>query len=240
MKERVRAATARLDRWRVMTVLLAGGALFSGVALLTNILAGFSLPLALGLLGVLFAALIVVVGRRVDPADRARLLRIGLTGVAAAFVATLAYDGAKTVLSQLDPSPYNPFEATRIFGTLIIGPEAEPLAIQAVGWSFHLLNGTSFGLAYTLLFGREGRTSVRWALLTGVGWGLFLEMFQLTLYPGWLDIRFYSEFVQISFAAHVVYGASLGILCRHGLRLLVTGGAGGRVETRRAVGSGGR
>ena len=32
----------------------------------------------------------------------------------------------------------------------------------------------------------------------GIGWGLFLEAFQLTLYPGWLDIRLYQEFATIS------------------------------------------
>lgn len=73
----------------------------------------------------------------------------------------------------------------------------------------HLLNGTSFGVAYLFLFARDGRTSVRRALLTGVGWGLFLETFQLTLYPGWLDIRLYQEFATISALSHIVYGATL-------------------------------
>ena len=217
--DRIRSVVARRPgRWRIVTAALAVGALFSGMALLTNILAGFSLPLALGLLAALFLGLVITIARGVEPEDRARLLRIGAVGIAAGFLATLTYDVSKFALSQLDPSPYNPFEATRIFGTLIIGGEAAPLAIQVVGWAFHLLNGTSFGLAYCFLFGRSGETSLRWALLTGIGWGLFLEMFQLTLYPGWLDIRFYSEFVQISFAAHIVYGAFLGVACRVGLR----------------------
>ncbi len=204
-----------------MTAVLGAGALFSGVALLTNILAGFSLPLALGVLGALFAGTVVMVARRIEPANRARLVRMGVAGVASGFVATLTYDVAKTVLSRLDPTPYNPFEATGVFGTLLIGTEAPGFAIQGVGWAFHFLNGTTFGLAYCLLFARAGATSVAWALLTGVGWGLFLEMFQLTLYPGWLDIRFYREFVQISFAAHILYGASLGLGCRYTLRRLL-------------------
>jgi hypothetical protein len=44
----------------------------------------------------------------------------------------------------------------------------------------------------------------------GVAWGLFLELFQLTLYPGWLDIRLYREFAMISSLGHVVYGLVLG------------------------------
>lgn len=205
----------------LVTLALGAGALFSGVALLTNIIAGFSLPLALGVLTLMFGVLVVVATRGTEPADRRKLLRTGLVGITAGLAATLAYDVAKSALSQLDPSPYNPFEATRIFGTLLIGPEASALGIQAAGWASHLLNGTSFGLAYCFVFGRGGETSLRWALLTGIGWGLFLETFQLTLYPGWLDIRFYSEFVQISFAAHIVYGAFLGVACRAGLRRFV-------------------
>jgi hypothetical protein len=42
-------------------------------------------------------------------------------------------------------------------------------------------------------------------------------MFQLTLYPGWLNIRLYAEFAQISAISHVVYGLVLGKACQVGL-----------------------
>ena len=51
-----------------------------------------------------------------------------------------------------------------------------------------------------------------------MGLALFLEVFQLTLYPGWLDIGFYAEFVQISAISHLVFGATLGMVVRYGLR----------------------
>lgn len=139
-------------------------------------------------------------------------------GIAAGLVATIVYDATKTVLSQLDPSPYDPFEAIRLFGLLLVGSGAGPAAVAGAGTAFHFLNGTSFGLAYALLFGRDGRGSLRYALLSGMGWGLFLETFQLTLYPGWLDVRFYEEFARISALSHVAYGGSLGILARFALR----------------------
>lgn len=205
-------------RWRTFTTILGFGALFSGVALLTNIIAGFWLPLALLVLVSMLAIVVVTALRRARRDERAQLLTIAATGAACGLVATLSYDAAKYALSQFDPSPYNPFEAARVFGTLFLGESAPPLAVHAIGWTFHFLNGTSFGLAYCFLFAREGQTSIRWALLTGMGWGLFLEMFQLTLYPGWLDIRFYQEFVQISFLGHLVYGSVLGLACRYGLR----------------------
>jgi hypothetical protein len=55
-------------------------------------------------------------------------------------------------------------------------------------------------------------------LATGVAWGLFLETFQLMLYPGWLKIGFLDEFRRISFGAHLVFGAGLGLMVPYGLR----------------------
>ena len=86
------------------------------------------------------------------------------------------------------------------------------------GIAFHLLNGTTFGVAYVFLFARHGSFSTRRAIVTGLTWGLFLEMFQITLYPGWLDVRAYTEFAAISFLGHVVYGFTLGVVARAGLQ----------------------
>ena len=116
------------------------------------------------------------------------------------------------------PTAYDPFHVISIFGTLILGSDVDPALIMAAGTAFHLVNGTSFGVAYLFLFARDGRITLRRALLTGIGWGLFLETFQITLYPGWLDIRLYQEFAAISALSHVVYGATLGLLARWLLR----------------------
>jgi hypothetical protein len=50
-----------------------------------------------------------------------------------------------------------------------------------------------------------------------MAWGAVLEVFQLTLYPGWLDIRAYQEFAQISALSHLAYGATLGWSARTGI-----------------------
>jgi len=194
------------------------GALFSGAALLGNIILGVPLPVTLAT-----TAIVVIIGTtflawRSTPARRRRMLRTAAIGMAAGILATLIYDAAKFALSQLDPTPYNPFEATRIFGQLLLGETAAPGLVVVAGTAFHLLNGTMFGLAYTALFAREGRSSVVYAALTGAVWGLFLEAFQLTLYPDWLGIRFVDEFVRISALSHLAYGASLGLIARWGFR----------------------
>jgi hypothetical protein len=194
--------------------LLALGGVFSGVALLLNIVGGISLNLALLALSALMLAMLAGLLRIASPESRRWILLTIAAGIPSGFLATLGYDVAKTFLSQLDPSPYDPFHAVTVFGTLILGSDADPALVLVAGTAFHLLNGTSFGVAYAFLFARDGRSTLRRALLTGIGWGLFLEMFQLTLYPGWLDIRLYQEFATISALSHVVYGATLGLLAR--------------------------
>lgn len=203
-----------------VTWILGIAALFSGVALLGNILFGISLVFGLIVVGTLAAVLVVVALSGTPPQQRRRLRSVVLAGLVAGIVATICYDAAKTLLSQLDPSPFDPFEATRVFGILLLGGAADPVALQAAGITLHLVNGTAFGIAFTVLFAHQGALSARRALLYGIGWGLFLEAFQLTLYPGWLDIRTYREFATITALSHIVYGATLGLTGRALLRRL--------------------
>jgi hypothetical protein len=130
----------------------------------------------------------------------------------------ICYDSSKAILSLADPSPFNPFGATATFGALLIGTNAPGWALQAAGIGFHILNGIAFAVAYATLFARFGATSRRRAVLQGMAWGVFLETFQLTLYPGWLDIKAYAEFATMSAGAHLIYGAVLGLVSRQLLR----------------------
>jgi hypothetical protein len=181
--------------------------LFSGVALLTHILAQVSLRLALAVAAIVPVAILATNWRTLLPWQRALLAHRLKTGILAGLFATGAYDLTKFVLSQVESSPYNPFELIRIFGVLLLGAGAAVPAVYLAGAGFHVMNGVCFAVAYWLLFGRYG---VKAAIL----WGLFLEMFQLTLYPGWLHIKFYKEFLQISAASHLAYGTALGFGCR--------------------------
>ena len=222
-RPRTRQRRGRLEPRAAWVVGVA--ALFSGAALLGTILFGLSLSLGLVVVGGMAAAATAIALSRMRAEERARVRAVVLAGVVAGLTATICYDVAKVALSQLDPSPYNPFEATRAFGILLIGDAAPEGAIQGVGVALHLLNGTAFGVAFTVLFGREGRPARLVAVLTGVAWGLFLELFQLTLYPGWLDIRAYREFATISALSHVVYGATLGLIGHRLLRRFLGGHA---------------
>jgi hypothetical protein len=190
------------------------GALFSGVALLGHIVAGFWLPLSLAVTVGLLVAAVALIWLRLDWPQRAILRSMAVRGVVIGLIATLLYDASRTLLSQLDSSVYQPFEVLSMFGRALLGGGVSSEAALAAGLAFHLLNGVSFGLAYVFILGRQAVSSPTRALATGITWGLFLETFQLTLYPGWLNIAAYREFVTISFLGHVVYGATLGIMAR--------------------------
>lgn len=184
-------------------------ALFSGVALVSHITTGISLPVALATLAAIVAATSAFVWRRTPPLQRVVLKRLVTTGARAGAVATIAYDSSKFVLSKLDPTPYNPFEMMRIFGALLTGSTSQAIVLPA-GVAYHLLNGTAFGVAFCILFGTRG-------VVAGIAWGLGLEFFQVALYPGWLGINMYREFVQFSVLGHVAYGIVLGTMCRRSL-----------------------
>ncbi len=209
--------------------------LFSGVALLLNIIAGVSLPLALTMTTVVVIVLLTGVFRSVDTAGRAWVARTIAVGAASGITATITYDAAKALLSQLDPSPYNPFEALRVFGGLLVGASAPSAMKMLAGTGLHLLNGTSFGIAYTLIVAPRGGSTRTRAALYGIGWGLFLEMFQLMLYPGWLNVRYYTEFATISALSHVVYGLTLAGAARNLLGRTLRPGTAGASQSSHAV-----
>lgn len=183
-----------------------------GAALLATILFKVSLVQSLSVALVVVAAGAVVLAAKSRVEVRRHVGRGVVAGLIAGVIATAAYDVSKGILSVADPSPFNPFEAVRVFGILLVGASAPVPLIWAAGIAFHEFNGLAFAIAYSQFFGGIASRSVRWAIGLGMLWGLFLELFQLTLYPGWLSIQFIAEFQTISFSAHLIYGATLGLI----------------------------
>lgn len=185
--------------------------LFSGVALLMHILLSVSLPV--GLAGTTFLGLagLAFLWHKLEKYQWLMLRTHISIGIIAGIAATVVYNITKWALSFVDPSSFDPFGAIPIFGALIMGQSAPEHWHVAAGVAYHVLNAVTFAVAYCILFGQRGT-------LSGVGWGIFLEAFQFTLYPGWLNLdAFYTEFVTISFLAHVAYGGTLGYVCKRGL-----------------------
>ena len=198
--------------------LVAFLALFSGIALLLNIL--FQVDLRVGLLGmaVVIGATFAFTMRRAGAEGRRAILRTIGYGAVAGVVGTLAYDVARVAMTTIDPSPYKPFEAIIKFGQLLTGSSARDATVTLAGSLFHLLNGTAFGVAFALAVVGKGRISLPRVTVLGSAWGMFLEAFQATLYPDWLGIRYLNEFLTISALGHVVYGTTMGTTARGLLR----------------------
>lgn len=200
---------------------------FSGLAVLMEILTPVPLAIAeVTALGVALVGLVIVLRR----SSREVVIELGRTfraGLLAGAVATVVYDATRTGLSLLDPSPYDPFEAVRQFGRAFLAADADPTSVFVAGLAIHLLNGASFGVIYAM-FAQGWLHSARTALISGMAWGLALEAIQSILYPGWLGITsVIGEFMVISGAGHLVYGATLGL----GVRGLLGEGIRAEVAT---------
>jgi hypothetical protein len=216
-----RGASSAARRWVYVVVGLAAG--FSGLAVVGTILTGVPLALFEGALLVMPVGVAVAVVRRVPKPVAREVWRVVRAGILAGALATLAYDVTRTILAAFDPSPYSPFEAIRMFGLGVVPATAPIEVVMTAGFAIHLLNGSSFGVVYSVFAGR-GATSTRGALTSGIAWGLTLELLQSILYPGWLHITtVLREFLVISGLGHIVYGATLGT----GVRRLLRPGRGG-------------
>ncbi len=189
------------------------GALFlsTGAALLVYVFAGVSL--VVGVLGAIVVAGLIgrTLWRRASDAAKRNLLRAVRIGVVAGFFATLAYDLSRYLLIRTVDLTFWPFDIFEIFGQALLGPESTGVATTVLGVFYHAANGIGFAVAYTIWIGDRGV----WA---GIGFALGLEVLMVTVYPGWLDIRAYQEFLQVSVFGHVIYGAVLGIIASRMLK----------------------
>jgi hypothetical protein len=201
---RVASTVQSFQAWALLALLLPLG---SAAALVVHILTGLSLYAGIAILGGFGGAGFAFWWRQLVPPARRELgLRIkAAAGVG--FVATLAYDFSRFALDSVWAAPINPFEAWPVFGELLTAaPRGSWLAL-AVGATYHLVNGVGLGVAYALVVKRPGPIS-------GVLWGLGLELVMALLYPSWLRIRALEEFLTISIFGHVIYGFTLGMLGR--------------------------
>jgi hypothetical protein len=102
-----------------------------------------------------------------------------------------------------------PGDMPAMFGQMISGQQGAPALLA--GYPYHFLNGATFALMYTLLFGKA-----RW--YWGVAWGLFFEFGMMISPPvlmaaGAFGVRgFWPELFIVTFVAHVVFGAIFGWL----------------------------
>ncbi len=182
-------------------------ALTSGAALVITILFRTSLKLTLIAVLVITAGLATVSLRRAAPPVRRELVRRLRAGALAGVLATIAYDITRFGLVSLTSLTIKPFHALAVFGQMLVGEHAPGWAIATAGIGYHVTNGVTFSIAYTLVVRRP-------SVLTGLIWAAVLECFMITLYPGWLNIEKVDELALVSILGHVAFGATLGLAAR--------------------------
>jgi len=180
-------------------------ALSSGIALVVSILSGTSLAMASTFVVVpafiAFVAVTVMVRRDEQELFFSRLK----AGLVAGALGTLAYDGLRFAVEQAGLSNSGTFRAIRVFGYGLTGQPLDSMPSLLTGWSFHILNGVGFALAYLMVM--AGR---RW--YWGMLYAMVLESAMVTLYPGWLDMTPTAEFLTLSVLGHFGYGAVVGVI----------------------------
>ncbi|NOU87269.1 hypothetical protein GC102_15965 [Paenibacillus sp. LMG 31460] len=161
------------------------------------------------LIGVLILAFMIgrMIWRRVSSEKQSEIKRLIGCGTIAGFLATCLYDLSRFVLIKVTGFQFWPFDIFGIFGKALVGEQATGLWVSMLGAVFHIANGTTFGIAYTVAFGRKGI----WA---GLVWAMILELAMVTVYPGWLDVKALDELVSVSMTGHIVYGVVLGYMAR--------------------------
>lgn len=191
----------------VRRTLVAFLPLWTGAALLLHIATKGSLSLMIVAAAVPLSigAYLGWIGCSLDA--RSELSRRAWAGFLAGLLATAVYDGFRWFLLREFEFTFQPFHIFSIFGTLLLGPQAPPALVVAVGIAFHVSNGVGFAIGYAILFGARG-------VLVGLVWALALETIMLAVYPDWLHIKTLGEFRTISLLGHLAYGGVLGAVSR--------------------------
>jgi hypothetical protein len=208
MRRRRLAQALPLPPLRFQLVLLpvAGGA-----GLMTYVVAGISLPAAMGTLALIGASVWHAAWRTMPATGRAELKARTLRGARAGVLATAAYDATRYGIVALASLSFQPFHVLPIFGRLFVGSHASLGVAYAVGIAYHVANGVGFAIAYALVVRRGG-------LWSGIVWGIALELTMALLYPSWLRIIALREFLAVSAMGHLVYGAVVGVTVRQASR----------------------
>lgn len=202
-----RPSTVPVPLHPTVVVIAAASALSSGVALVLSIVTDRPLWLASTFVfvpGLIALTAVTVMARRSE--QTLFLVRLR-RGAAAGLGATLAYDLCRWAIEVTDITSTNSFIAIRVFGTGLTDAGPTTALATSAGWLFHFTNGVGFAIAF--LFVAAGR---HW--LWAVAYALVLEAFMVGLYPGWLDITVGSEFLSVSIAGHLAYGAVLGAVAQ--------------------------
>lgn len=183
-------------------MLLAVLPLSTGAALVTLIVARFSMPMAAVVVATIGLVARHMVVSQLDAPSHARLRRLTVHAACAGVVATLAYDAVRFGIVAVSQWSIRPFHAWPRFGQQFVGPSAPEVLQWVVGFGYHLLNGIGFAVAYAMVVRRP-------RLTTAVAWAMGLESAMVLMYPDWLGVNLTTEFTVVSVAGHLAWAVGL-------------------------------
>ncbi|MDB6038609.1 MAG: hypothetical protein JWM99_2450 [Verrucomicrobiales bacterium] len=142
-------------------------------------------------------------------------------GIAAGLIAAIAYDifrlpfvysrqwGLESIVPQMDL-----FKVFPRFGAMILNQPIEQshysASAQVTGWIYHFSNGATFGVMYMALLAPQKLKEWWW----GVAMAVAIEgALLLTPYSARFGITQNLRFVEVTLAAHLIFGISMGLFC---------------------------
>lgn len=186
-----------------------GAAATSIAALLLHLVNAIRMPYTLSFVTlpsmIFLVCLMVLAGK----ADRPIIVGRLRSGFAAGLLGLLAYNGTRWILGSVLGIGMGPFYSISIFGSLITGKSIGSPVSDVAGWAYHLSNGVTFAIMYTLVAGPS-----RWWF--GLLWGAALEIAMLLIYPSSTILRppALAPFVLVSLSSHAVYGTVIGLVAQ--------------------------
>jgi len=184
----------------------------SGLAVLLHAVGAVHLGFSVIVFAPATVVLILLIATRKERHARAIFLQRLAGGLFAGFIGVIVYDAVRWLVLISGFVPFNPFRAIEVFGLLILRTDVDTWLTKTVGWLFHIWNGLSFAVMYTLALGRG---HIWWA----IGWSLMLEIAMLSTYPSMFRIILDWPFVAVSLIGHLAYGVGLGVTARGAVKV---------------------
>ncbi len=182
--------------------------LFSGLALVIYIFLGVKLFYSLIILFAPSLFIVIKVSQKLSITEKIEFTNDIKKGANIGVLATASYDAIRFILYSAGAVNFFPFETFRHFGNALIGDGYLYSTYFIVGTIYHILNGITFSIAYTICF--KGKNFVY-----GIAWALGLEILMLISYTNWASLNLegkMSGFLIVSLVGHFTYGATVGFL----------------------------
>jgi hypothetical protein len=192
--------------WPIALLVLASAA--SSIAALLLHAAGIvRMPYTISFVtlpGTVLLVTLLVWTRRTERTLLFNRLKVGLVAGA---VGLVFYDAARLVVQSTIPLGFNAFMSLPAYGSLMTGKPVSSGAAHAAGWAYHISNGLTFGVIYSVIAG-----PARW--YWGLAWGGILEGAMVVVFPTILKPASFKGFLVVNMIGHAAFGAGVGLWCR--------------------------